>query len=182
MSSGLTTIESSGTTTLLTDGTYYYLQVGDGPAVELSYGGSPVTVGQFGAWTFIAAQQTTTGFEVALKNGSADQYGVWDTDANGNFVSGPISNVSGTSLALESIEVSFNHDLNGDGTVGVPVPSGATLIEFVRHHQPADGRDLLLPSNRCRARGRAELWRDARHGRPIRRLGADRGAADGDRL
>ena len=52
MSSGLTTIESSGTTTLLTDGTYYYFQVGDGPAVELSYNGAPVTVGQFGAWTF----------------------------------------------------------------------------------------------------------------------------------
>ena len=25
-----TTIESSGTTSLLTDGTYYYLQIGDG--------------------------------------------------------------------------------------------------------------------------------------------------------
>ena len=100
-STGLTVIESSGTTTLLTDGTYYYFQVGDGPAVELSYNGAPVTVGQFGAWTFLAAQQTATGFEVALKNGSADQYAVWDTDASGNFVSGPISNVSGTNAALQ---------------------------------------------------------------------------------
>ena len=39
MSNGLTVIESSGTTTLLTDGTYYYLQIGDGPTVELSYNG-----------------------------------------------------------------------------------------------------------------------------------------------
>ncbi len=109
-STGLTVIESSGTTTLLTDGTYYYFQVGDGPAVELSYNGAPVTVGQFGAWTFLAAQQTATGFEVALKNGSADQYAVWDTDASGNFVSGPISNVSGTNAALKSIETSFNYD------------------------------------------------------------------------
>jgi hypothetical protein len=30
MSNGLTVIESSGTTTLLTDGTYYYLQAGSG--------------------------------------------------------------------------------------------------------------------------------------------------------
>ena len=59
-----------------------------------------------------------------MKDGSADQYGVWDTDANGNFVSGPISNVSGTSAALESIETSFNDDLNGDGVIGVP--SGGT--------------------------------------------------------
>jgi serralysin len=129
MSNGLTVIESSGTTTLLTDGTYYYFQIGDGPTVELSYNGAPVTVGQFGAWTPIAVQQTATGYELALKDGSADLYGVWDTDASGNFVSGPISNVSGTSAALMSIEASFNDDLNGDGTIGVPLPSNATAIE-----------------------------------------------------
>ena len=128
-SNGFTTIESSGTTTLLTDGIYYYLQIGGGPAVALSYNGAPVTVGQFGAWTPIAAQQTATGYEVALKLVGADQYGVWDTDSSGNFVSGPLSNVSGTSAALESMELSFNDDLNGDGTIGVPVPSNATLIE-----------------------------------------------------
>jgi cytochrome c2 len=125
----LTTIESSGTTSLLTDGTDYYLQIGDGPAVELSYDGAPVTVGEFGAWTPIAAQQTATGFEVALKEVGADQYGVWDTDSSGNYVSSPISNVSGISAALESSEASFNDDLNGDGIVGVPVPSNATVIE-----------------------------------------------------
>ena len=161
MSNGLTVIKSSGTTTLLTDGTYYYLQIGDGPTVELSYNGAPVTVGQFGAWTPIAVQQTATGYEVALKNGSADQYGVWDTDASGNFVSGPISNVSGTSATLESIEASFNDDLNGDGTVGVPLPSNAAVIEFVRFDHPADGRDLLLSPNRRRAGSLPELWRGA---------------------
>ena len=66
------------------------------------------TAGEFGAWTFIAAQQTATGYEVALKNGSADQYGVWNTDASGDYVSAPLSNVSGTSAALELIETSFN--------------------------------------------------------------------------
>ena len=35
-------IELSGSTTLLTDGTYYYLRIGAGPAVYLSYGGAPV--------------------------------------------------------------------------------------------------------------------------------------------
>jgi serralysin len=64
--SGLSTIETSGTTSLLTDGTYYYVQVGDAPSVELSYNGAPITVGEFGAWTPIAVQQTATCFEVAL--------------------------------------------------------------------------------------------------------------------
>ena len=125
----LTTIESSGTTSLLTDGTNYYLQIGDGPAVALSYNGSPVVAGEFGAWTLIAAQQTATGYEVALKLAGADQYGVWDTDSSGNWTSAPISNVSGASAALESIEPSFDQDLNGDGIIGVPLPSNATVIE-----------------------------------------------------
>jgi S-formylglutathione hydrolase FrmB/cytochrome c2 len=129
VSSDLTTIKSSGTTSLLTDGTNYYLQTGDGPPVEVSYDGAPIVVGQFGAWTLIAAQQTASGYEIALKNGSADQYAVWDTDSSGNYVSSPISNVSGASAALESIEPSFNDDLNGDGIIGVPPASGRTVIE-----------------------------------------------------
>jgi cytochrome c2/S-formylglutathione hydrolase FrmB len=128
-SNGLTIIESSGTTSLLTDGTYYYLQIGDGPAVALTYNGAPVTVGEFGAWTPIAAQQTATGYEVALEEVGANQYGVWDTDSSGNYVSASLSNVSGTSIALESIEAGFNDDLNGDGVIGVPLPSNATVIE-----------------------------------------------------
>ena len=86
MSSNLTIIESSGTTTLATDGTYYYLQIGNGPTVELSYNGAPVTVGEFGAWTPIAVQQTATGYEVALEEVGANLFGVWTTDASGNYV------------------------------------------------------------------------------------------------
>jgi hypothetical protein len=102
MSNGFTTIESSGTTTLLTDGTYYYLQLGDGPAVALSCNGTPVTLGQFGAWTPIAAQQTATGYEVALEEVGSNQYWVWDTDNSGNYVSAPLSPVSGTSTRNHS--------------------------------------------------------------------------------
>src|ERR1700722_1886694 len=125
----LTTIESSGTTNLLTDGTYYYLQIGDGPLVELSDNGAPVTVGEYGGWTPIAAQETSTGYEVAWKVAGSDQYGVWDTDSSGNYVSAPIGDVSGTSATLESIEASFNYDLNGDGFIGVPPPPAPTVIE-----------------------------------------------------
>ena len=38
----MTVIELSGTTSLLTDGTHYFLQPNGGAAVELSYSGSPV--------------------------------------------------------------------------------------------------------------------------------------------
>ena len=121
-------IKSSGSMNLVTDWINYLLEPNGGSAVKLSLGGTPVVVGQFGASTPIAAQQTATGYEVALANVGASQYTVWDTDRSGNVVSAPIGNVSGTSAALESREVSFNDDLNGDGTIGIPVPSNATVI------------------------------------------------------
>ena len=175
-------IESSGSMSLVTDWTNYYLEPNGGTAVKLSYNGAPVTVGQFGAWTPIAAQQTATGYEVALEEVGANLYGVWDTDASGNFVSGPISNASGTSAALESMELSFNDDLNGDGTIGIPVPSSATLIEFIRHDQPAGEREHLSHPGGERGRGSADLWRAAGDSRRIWRLDPDRGAANSERI
>ena len=77
--------------------------------------------------------------------------------ASGNFVSGPISNVSGTSAALESIEASFNDDLNGDGTIGVPLPSGATVIESSGTTSLLTDGTYYLSSNWRRAGGCAEL-------------------------
>jgi cytochrome c2 len=128
-SNDLTAIESSGSISLLTDGTSYFLQPTSGAAVELTYNGAPVVVGEFGAWTPIGAEQTASGYEVALSIPGSGQYVVWDTDSSGNYVSAPINNVSGTNAALESIETSFDQDLNGDGTIGVPAPIGGTVIE-----------------------------------------------------
>ena len=127
----LTTIESSGTMSLLTDGTDYYLQANGDSAVELSYGGSPVTVGEFasyGAWTLIAAQQTASGYELAWSIPGADQYQVWLTDSSGNEVSIPFA---GSGTQVELYEASFNDDLNGDGTIGAPAsPPSLKVIEF----------------------------------------------------
>ena len=52
--------------------------------------------GEFGGLTPIAAQQTASGFEVAWRMPGADEYQVWDTDSTGNYLSAPLSNVSGT--------------------------------------------------------------------------------------
>ena len=82
--------------------------------------GAPVVAGQFGGWTPIGAEQTASGYEVAWKTPGADQYTVWNTDSNGNYVIEPDRHVSGSSAALESLETSFHQDLNGDGVIGVP--------------------------------------------------------------
>ena len=80
--------------------------------------------GQFGGWTPIGAEQTASGYQVAWKVSGADQYSVWTTDSNGNFIS-TSADLSGSSSALQSFETSFHQDLNGDGAIGVP----GTVIE-----------------------------------------------------
>ena len=150
-SNDLTVIESSGSMSLLTDGTNYYLQPNGGPAVELSYGGSPVTVGEFaqyGAWTPIAAAQTASGYEVAWSIPGADQYQIWLIDSSGDELSIPFA---GSGAQVASYEASFNYDLNGDGTIGVPPPAPPTVIEVLRLDEPACGWEQLSASAEWRA-------------------------------
>ena len=72
-----------------------------------------------GGWTPVGAEQTSTGYEVALKLTGTNEYSVWATDSNGNYTSNLIGTALGTDPALESIETSFHQDLNGDGTIGL---------------------------------------------------------------
>ncbi len=60
----------------------------------------------------------------------ADEYQVWDTDSAGNYLSAPLSNVSGADPALVSMETSFNHDLNNDGVIGAPPASNQPLFAY----------------------------------------------------
>src|SRR5712664_3330697 len=121
------TIETFGSTSLVQDGSGYFLYPNGGSAVQLSYIGGPVVAGQFGQWAPIGAEQTASGYEVALKVTGADQYAVWSTDSNGNYISNIINTVAGTDPTLESIETSFQQDLNGDGVIGPPPPTSETM-------------------------------------------------------
>ena len=60
-----------------------------------------------------------------MKAAGADQYTVWNTDSNGNVTFDSIGAVSGTNVALESLEPSFHQDLNGDGVIGAPATAPA---------------------------------------------------------
>src|SRR6516225_7955797 len=128
-----TTIEGFGSTSLVKNGSNYFLDPNGGSAVELSYGGAPVVAGQFdqhgGPWAPIGAEQTASGYEVAWKITGADQYTVWYTDNSGNYLSSAFITASGSSTALESLEPSFQQDLNGDGVIGLPPPPSPTVIE-----------------------------------------------------
>jgi hypothetical protein len=69
----------------------------------------------------IAAEQTASGYEIALKDAADNLYSIWNTDSTGNFLSFAL--YSGNSTALEALEPSFHQDLNGDGVIGVPTSS-----------------------------------------------------------
>jgi large repetitive protein len=100
-------------------GTQFYIYNSAGSGVALSYAGTSVTVGGFAPWTPIAATQTASGYDIAWQNASTGQYTVWTTDSNGNYTGNLIGAVSGSSYALESLESTFNQDLNGDGVTGL---------------------------------------------------------------
>jgi hypothetical protein len=121
-----TVIESFGSTSLVEVGTNFFLNsVSGGTGPELKVAGSAFVAGQYGGWTPIGVEQTATGYEVAWKVAGADQYTVWNTDSNGNYVSNVFGTVPGTSTSLETIETSFHQDLNSDGVIGAPT----TVIE-----------------------------------------------------
>ena len=118
-----TLIESDGTTSLVAVADQYALEDSHGNGPHISLNGAPVVVGQLSPWSPVAAVQTSTGYDVAWQDGNS--FIIWNTDSNANVLS--ISGVlSGTSTALENYETIFNHDLNGDGIIGIPPGGGAT--------------------------------------------------------
>ncbi len=132
-------IESSGSTALVEVANNYVLDpVAGGTGPELKFGGAVVVAGQFGGWIPIGAEITAIGYEIAWKVAGTDQYTVWNTDSNGNYLSNAVGVVSGTSYALESLEASFHQDLNGDGIIGVYTntieSSGSTALVQVANN------------------------------------------------
>jgi hypothetical protein len=81
-------IESDGSTSLVEASTNYYLDnISSGTGPELKDGGTVVTAGHLGSWVPIGAEQTATGYDVALAIPGANEYTVWSTDSNGNYLS-----------------------------------------------------------------------------------------------
>jgi serralysin len=127
-----TVIESFGSTSLVQVGSnYYFYPVGGSSGPQFKYKGSPVAVGQY-EWSFIGVEQTASGYKVAMRIQGTDQYTVWNTDSNGNFVSNGTGGVvvSGSNSAITSLELSFNQDLNSDGVIStssIPVASAGVV-------------------------------------------------------
>ena len=146
-------IQTDGSTSLVQIGSNYFLVlVGGSSGPQLGYGGAAVTAGEFAGWTPIGAVEVTGGdYDIAWKNTGTGQYTVWSTDSNGNYLSNVIGVASGTSTALETLENTFQQDINGDGVTGIYAAPGTTL-------------QISSPLSEPVRIGNHWRWRDARAG------------------
>jgi Ca2+-binding RTX toxin-like protein len=113
-----TVIEAAGSTTLVqVRDNFFFYPIGGSSGPELRYFGAPVAAGQFGDWTPLGVEQSSSGYQVAWQSKASDQYILWSTDSTGNWLSNPPA-VMGNDPGLQSAETSFQQDLNGDGTIG----------------------------------------------------------------
>ncbi|MBR1207472.1 MULTISPECIES: Ig-like domain-containing protein [unclassified Bradyrhizobium] len=126
--------ESAGSTTLEQVGTSLHFVTGSTDVV-FKLASAALSTDQFPSYNFIGAEKTATGYDVAWKDAGTGLYSVVATDTNGNFLSTIAGSVSGTSDALRSLESTMHQDLNGDGTIGLPVKiietAGSTILEQV---------------------------------------------------
>ncbi|MET4089337.1 M10 family metallopeptidase C-terminal domain-containing protein [Bradyrhizobium sp. S3.5.5] len=149
---GSVTIESAGSTSLVQVGSNYYLDsISTRTGPTLKYGGSAVTVGIFGTWSPVGAEQVSSGYDVVWKNAANGAFSFWSTDSNGNFVTYLAPDAAGNSTTVTSLESTFHQDLNGDGVIagqasaGTGLHAGTVLDQSVLSEIHAnDGVDLLL--------------------------------------
>ena len=145
-------IETSGATRLDRVANQFFLHDSGGNGPSLKYQGTAVTVGQFGAWTPIGVEKVGSGYQVAWKNGAADQYIVWNLDSNGNYASNATGRGLGVGMRIaDRWRRTFQQDLNADGTTGLkttPIEtSGATRLDqvanqFFLHDSGGNGPSL----------------------------------------
>ena len=110
---GLTTtvIQTDGSTSLTAVANEYFLDNSGGSDPALKYHGSGVAAGEFGAWVPIGAVQTASGYDVAWELPGANEYTVWSTNSNGNWISNLTHIVSGTSHDVGIVRAHFRPGL-----------------------------------------------------------------------
>ena len=125
-------IESAGSTRLvMIADTYYLLQANSQLGPLLTYGGAAVTMGMFGAWTPIGAEQTANGYQVAWRGAAgSDQYQVWDVNSSGAFRSNYAGVMASGNWIMKTVETTLRQDLNNDGLTGLPTSPYDIAINY----------------------------------------------------
>ena len=125
---GGTTIEADGSTSLVELNNNFFLLNSSGSELVLQAApGTIVNENVYGSWSPIGAEQIAGGgYLVAWKEAGANLYSVWTTDSTATATSS-LNYVTGSDYRLEADEVLMHQDLNGDGVIGLAVPTGGVL-------------------------------------------------------
>jgi serralysin len=120
-----TVIESAGATSLVqVTNNYFFYPHGGSSGPEMTYGGAPLTEGQFAGWTPLAVEfiQSASQYSLAWKSGSQIKF--MNTDSNGKYLA-ETTPISTSDPQIGGYENFFQQDLNGNGLVGSVVASNA---------------------------------------------------------
>src|SRR5258708_3481725 len=108
---------------------YTFNLYSSGTAPEWNQTGAAIVAGFFFNDTATTEIYTLSLHDALPILSGADQYTVWSTDSNGNYITNT-SLVSGNSTTLESFETTFHQDLNGDGIIGIPPSHTSPALEL----------------------------------------------------
>ena len=133
-----TSIGTNGSLALVAN--QYALESGGTIQAWVEDQGSPITSG--GAWAPIGAVKTGNGYEVAWVDANANEYTVWNTDANGDYTSSATGVLTGSSSELEAVEGYFGEPFAS--SAGTPATPGTTANGIT-----AIGDLLLVSSGLC---------------------------------
>jgi len=135
----LLTVEAFGTTSVTVDLNGGYALSSARGVQLLQINGQQVTENFGGAWNVVGAEDTVTGFQVVFKNATSGASAYWNTDANGNYLSGKV--IDG--VQLKAFETSFQQDLDNSGTVDpltqVEAAGSASLLQQANGGYVIDG-------------------------------------------
>ena len=144
-------IESNGATSLTAVGSNFYLYDSTGAGPSLKYNGASLCGRSVQRLVTDLRREDGERLPGRLEGGGADQYSIWTTDSNGNYISST-DVARAAAAAVISAETVLQQDLNSDGTIGTvhasppppPPPPSGTVIEFERRDQPDRGRQQFL--------------------------------------
>ncbi|MEM7633293.1 MAG: CAP domain-containing protein [Pseudomonadota bacterium] len=91
-----------------------------GAPTVLKYGGPAAEYRSFDGWSALQAEATASGFAVLWLHTNGT-YALWQTDADGNYV----SSYDLQETSLYGLEAMFDMDFNNDGTIGMIEDNGA---------------------------------------------------------
>ncbi|MBE9240994.1 choice-of-anchor I family protein [Synechocystis salina] len=124
----------------------FFVELPNGMEVSLKYEDQPLVAGTFGNWQILEAETVDGMNQVLWQNSDTDQFGLWNADANWNWLSSQTWPTN--SFKTLAAEVTFQIDLNEDGLLGdrltnVETKGNVSLLEGILGNYYAQTGDGL---------------------------------------